>query len=83
MAQIIVRDVDEDVKERLQRRAAQHGRSMEAEVRDILRDAVKREREPDRGLGTEIAALFAGIGLKDDEDIRELHGFALQDPFHE
>ena len=42
MAQIIVRDIEDDIKERLQQRAAQHGRSMEAEVRDILRDAVKR-----------------------------------------
>ena len=43
MAQILVRDIDDDVKERLQRRAARHGRSMEAEVRDILRDSVKVE----------------------------------------
>ena len=83
MAQIIVRDIDEDVKERLQRRAAQHGRSMEAEVRDILRDAVNRNHQPNRGLGTEIAALFTGIGLKDDEHIRELRGFTLHDPFHQ
>ena len=75
MAQIIVRDVDEDVKKRLQRRAARHGRSMEAEVRDILRDAVARDQRPSRGLGTEIAALFSGIGLKKDEEIRELRGF--------
>lgn len=81
MAQIIVRDIEDDVKERLQRRAAQHGCSMEAEVRDILRDAVKRDQQPSRGLGTEIAALFTGIGLKDGEEIRELRGFTLQDPF--
>jgi hypothetical protein len=29
MAQVIVRDIEEDVKARLKRRAAQHGRSME------------------------------------------------------
>ena len=47
MAQILVRDIDgDDVKERLQRRAARHGRSMEAEVRDILRDSVKEEDQP-------------------------------------
>ncbi|MGC8519811.1 MAG: FitA-like ribbon-helix-helix domain-containing protein [Steroidobacteraceae bacterium] len=41
MAQIIVRQLDDDVKARLQRRADRHGRSMEAEVRDILRAAAK------------------------------------------
>ncbi|MGA8903297.1 FitA-like ribbon-helix-helix domain-containing protein [Bradyrhizobium sp.] len=81
MAQIIVRDVDDDVKERLRRRAAQHGQSMEAEVRDILRNAVKRDHAPDRGLGTEIVALFADLHLKKDEKIKELHGFKLRNPF--
>jgi plasmid stability protein len=81
MAQIIVRDVDDDVKERLRQRAAQHGQSMEAEVRDILRNAVKRDRARDRGLGTEIVALFADLHLKKDEKIKELHGFKLRNPF--
>jgi plasmid stability protein len=83
VAQFVVRNIEEDVKERLHRRAARHGRSMEAEVRDILRDAVKRDDEPTDGLGTEIAELFAGIGFRKDEEIRELHGSALQDPFKE
>jgi plasmid stability protein len=81
VAQIIVREIEDDVKERLQRRAARHGRSMEAEVRDILRDAVKRDQQPRSGLGTEIAGLFTGIGLKEGETIRELRGFTLPDPF--
>ena len=83
MAQIIVRDLDEEVKERLQRRATRHGHSMEAEVRDILRDAVKRDRVTNRGLGTEIVALFSGIRLKQNEEIKELHGFELKNPFSE
>ncbi len=41
MAQVIVRNLDDAVKRKLQRRAARHGRSMEEEIRDILRDAVK------------------------------------------
>lgn len=44
MASIVVRNLDEDVKQRLRVRAARHGRSMEAEVRSILEDSV-RERE--------------------------------------
>jgi antitoxin FitA len=74
MAQIIVRDIEDDVKERLQRRAARHGHSMEAEIRDILRNVVKEDICPASGLGTEIAALFKGIGLQEGEEIPELHG---------
>ena len=81
MAQIVVRNIENELKERLQRRAAQHGRSMEAEVRDILRDAVSRGQKPKSGLGSDIARLFSGIGLKPDEEIRELRGFGLKDPF--
>ena len=70
MAQLIVRNLDEVVKRKLQRRAARHGRSMEEEVRDILRDAVKDDRRPRKGLGTAIAERFKGIEL--DEPIPEL-----------
>ena len=40
MAQLIVRNLDEAVVARLRRRAAERGRSMEAEHRDILRQAL-------------------------------------------
>lgn len=40
MAQLVVRNLDEETKTRLRRRAAEHGRSMEAEARDILAKAV-------------------------------------------
>lgn len=36
MATILVRNVDDSVKKRLRRQAAEHGRSLEAEVREIL-----------------------------------------------
>lgn len=77
MAQVIVRNLENEVKERLRQRAIRHGHSMEEEVRDILRDAVKDEgRHPIAGLGAEIAALFAGIGL--EADIAELRGHAIK-----
>lgn len=66
MAQFIVRDLEEDVKTRLKRRARRHGRSMEDEVRHILRKAVRDEGRPASGLGSRIAALFAKTGLKED-----------------
>ncbi len=67
MAQLIVRNIEDDTKQRLQRRAVRHGQSMEAEVRDILRDAVKQEDQATVGLGTQIVALFEGIGFTDAE----------------
>jgi antitoxin FitA len=70
MAQLVVRNLEDDVKTRLQKRAKRRGRSMEEEVRDILRDAVKEEGRPAEGLGTRIANRFKGIGLK--EPIPEL-----------
>jgi plasmid stability protein len=72
MAQLLVRNLDDDVKARLRRRARRHGRSTEEEVRDILRNAVKDEGAPLAPLGSRLRARFADIGL--DEDIPELRG---------
>ncbi len=40
MSALSIRNLDDQVKERLRVRAARHGRSMEAEVRAILTEAV-------------------------------------------
>lgn len=40
MAVMTIRNLDDEVRDKLRIRAAQHGRSMEAEVRQILEDAV-------------------------------------------
>ena len=66
MAQFVVRDLEEDVKARLKRRAKRHGRSMEEEVRQILRNAVKESDLPVSKLGSRIAARFRKIGLTAD-----------------
>ena len=78
MAQVIVRNLDDTVKRKLQRRATRNGRSMEEEIRDILKDAVKDEGRPQKGLGTRIAERFRGIGL--DEPIREFRGYTVKPP---
>lgn len=75
MAQFVVRNIEEEVKSRLKRRAAKHGRSMEEEVREILRNAANDQAAPSGGLGTEIASLFANLGL--DEEIPELRGHQI------
>jgi plasmid stability protein len=72
MAQLVVRNLEQSVKSKLRRRAKRHGRSMEEEVREILRDATKNEIKQPRRLGTEISELFRGIGLKEGEEFPEL-----------
>jgi len=72
MAQFTVRNLEEDVKARLKRRAEHHGRSMEEEVRHILRNAVKEQNQHVSKLGSRIAERFAKAGLT--KDLPELHG---------
>jgi plasmid stability protein len=81
MAQLVVRNIENEVKARLQRRARRNGRSMEEEVRDVLRAAVNEEDLAAGGLGTEISALFAKAGI--DFDIPELRGHAIKAPSFE
>ena len=76
MAQLVVRNIEESVKSRLRRRAARRGRSMEEEVRDILRDAVKEEEPSAGGLGTAISSRFRKLGLK--FDIPEFRGHKIR-----
>nr|WP_300142561.1 Arc family DNA-binding protein [Propionicimonas sp.] len=57
MSSIVVRGLDESVKQQLAAQAKEHGRSMEAEVRDILTRAARR---PHIGLALMHAAQEAG-----------------------
>ena len=73
MATLTVRNLSDEVHRALRVRAAQRGHSMEAEVRQILRNAVKDEVPPaGPGLGSRMAARFARIGLPDP--LPELRG---------
>ena len=76
VAQILIRQLDDDLKARLQRRARQHGRSTEEEVREILRNAVRDEEQPAARLGSRIAARFSKVGL--DDPIPELRGHSVR-----
>ena len=60
MASLTIRNLDEDLKARLRLEAARHGRSMEEEVRVILRDSLSRQASG--GLGTRIRERFASVG---------------------
>ena len=66
MASITIRNLDDDVKTLLRVRAARNGRSMEEEVRLILREAVDRKTGPEN-LASAIRARFARLGGVDLE----------------
>jgi len=57
MSSIIVRGLDESVKDQLVAQARRHGRSMEAEVRDILTKAVQRPN-----IGIAVMRAVQGVG---------------------
>jgi len=62
MAQLIVRNLDEQLVARLKMRAAEHGRSTEAEHREILRQALAEE--PRRSFKELAAQVRAMIGTR-------------------
>jgi plasmid stability protein len=64
MAVLTIRNLDEATKARLRIRAAQNGRSMEAEAREILHRAVMQETPSDTGggLASRIHRRFAPFG---------------------
>jgi plasmid stability protein len=68
MARLVVRDVGDEAMARARR----HGRSVEEEVREILRNAVKDESARRKPLGSRLRERFAGIGL--ENALPELRG---------
>jgi plasmid stability protein len=76
MAQILVRNLEDEVKTRLRARARRHGRSTEEEVREILRNAVRDESASAQPLGSRLRERFAALGL--EEELPELRGEAAR-----
>ena len=62
MASITIRRLDESLKARLRVKAAHHGRSMEEEAREILRNSLQAEEPKELDLGSAIRRHFAHIG---------------------
>jgi plasmid stability protein len=58
MASITIRNLKEDTKKRLRLRAAEHGRSLEAEARDLLDRGVLEGQDPGPKNGLD---LFRGL----------------------
>ncbi len=61
MAGLTIRNIDESLKTELRLSAAKNGRSMEEEVRQILRQFLL-EKRCGRGIGSRIASRFDAVG---------------------
>jgi plasmid stability protein len=66
MADAIIRNLYDDIKEHLRMRAASHGRSMESEIRAILVDAVT-ESDERRGMLVTLMNRIGDLGGVDLE----------------
>ena len=78
MAQFIVRNLEDDVRDKLREMSRSHGRSMEEEIRNILRGAVFGNTAPPPRLGSRLAQRFTSHGL--DGDIAELRDHPVEPP---
>ena len=81
MATLTIRQVDDKTKSKLRVRAAQHGRSMEEEAREILRSALRTSPAARGNLAKAIRERFARFGgleleLPRRDPIRETSLFA-------
>jgi plasmid stability protein len=65
MSAVTIRNLPDEIHRALKVRAAHHGRSTEAEIRDILASAVKPETRV--RLGDALAALGRDMGLTDED----------------
>jgi plasmid stability protein len=62
MSTLTIRNLEPAIKDKLRMSAATHGRSMEEEVRTILRSVLSQPAKPATGMGNRIHARFAAIG---------------------
>jgi antitoxin FitA len=65
MTTLTIRNVDPALKEELRVRAARHGRSMEAELRHILKEALGGEKRAEPNLAEAIRRRFLPLGGAD------------------
>ena len=84
MNSITINDLDDSLMQRLKKRAAQNGRTPEAEAREILRAAIPQPHPPPENLAEAIRAIFAPLGgmeleLPQRATIRETPWFGWQE----
>jgi plasmid stability protein len=69
MAQVLVRDLPEDVVERLKEKAAAQGRSLEAHLRVVLEEASASDRDEFLAIADRIAESTRGRPQTDSVDL--------------
>lgn len=74
MAQLIVSDLADDVRDKLRELARDRGQSLEEMIREILQNIATGQSQPQFGLGTQFAQQFSSTGLEEGEEIPELRG---------
>lgn len=62
MTPIIIRNLDKEMEQKLRIRAAENNRSMEEEVREILRSTLDATSSLEKNLGTKIHQMFMAVG---------------------
>jgi antitoxin FitA len=62
MSNITIDQLEPDLSQRLEQRAAQHGRTIEAEIKSILSSVLNPESSPQLDLATAIDRRFADLG---------------------
>ncbi len=63
MASITIRNLDDSIKAKLRIQAAQHGLSMEQEVREILQASLNKTANSEGTFLARIRSHFAGLGI--------------------
>ena len=81
MAQFTVRNLEDDIHQKLRSMAQSQGQNLEEFVRELLRSVVLKSAATPNNLGTKIAKRFAKIGLI--EPITELRGSSMAPPSFE
>ena len=75
---VLVRNLEDHVRERLRELSLARGQSMEEIVREILRNAVHAADTPSPQLGSRLAQRFSKVGL--NFEIEELRGQTITPP---
>jgi len=69
MAQVLIRGLEPEVLEKLKARARRNGRSLEAELRLVLRDAADDEWAEARAAITRVREMLAGRTFSDSAEL--------------
>ena len=69
MGQVLVRNLPTEVVRKLKKRARQHRRSLQEELKDILEQAARQNAKDVQAKVNEVRKLFAGRKFSDSSDL--------------